>query len=127
MQALIELGDSERATRMVDGMSRMLRYVASDESRWSRSGGGGHVRDYMALMQVRYGEKLRFEFDPGDLPDEMAVPKLSIQPLVENAVKYGCAGAPPWHIRLKLSRFQEGWRAEVTDDGAGFDPRRSAR
>lgn len=123
LQALVEIGDLKRAERMIEGMSRMLRYVASDESPMvPLSDELKHVRDYMALMRVRYGEKLRFELDDGGLPADLKVPKLSIQPLVENAVRYGCSGSPPWRVRLTLSRFgPDGWRADVTDDGPGFD------
>ncbi len=123
LQALVETGDLKRAERMIEGMSRMLRYVASDESPMvALSDELKHVRDYMALMRVRYGEKLRFELDDGGLPGDLEVPKLSIQPLVENAVKYGCAGRAPWRVKLSLSRLgADGWRADVRDDGPGFD------
>ncbi len=122
LQALLEIGETDRAARMIDGMSRMLRYVASDESpEVPLSDEMKHAEDYMALMRIRFGDKLRFEMERGDLPDDLGVPKLSIQPLLENAVKYGCSGPPPWRVKLKLSRYLEGWRADVTDDGAGFD------
>jgi two-component system sensor histidine kinase YesM len=122
LQALIELGDAPRAARLIDGMSRMLRYIASDESPVvPLADEMRHAEDYMALMQLRFGEKLRFELDRGDLPGDMAVPKLSIQPLIENAVKYGCSGRPPWRVKLELAKYRDGWRADVTDDGAGFD------
>ena len=122
LQALIEMGDAPRAARMIDGMSRMLRYIASDENPVvTLSDEMRHAEDYMALMRLRYGEKLRFELDWGDLPGDVAVPKLSIQPLLENSVKYGCSGSPPWRVKLSLAKYQDGWRADVTDDGAGFD------
>ncbi len=122
LQALMEMGETGRAARMIDGMSRMLRYVASDENPVvPLSDEMKHAEDYMALMRVRFGDKLCFELERGDLPDDVGVPKLSIQPLLENAAKYGCSGKPPWRVRLALSRYQDGWRADVTDDGAGFD------
>ena len=124
LQALIEMGDAPRAARMIDGMSRMLRYIASDENPVvPLSDELRHAEDYMALMQLRFGNKLTFELDPGDLMGDMEVPKLSIQPLLENAVKYGCSGHPPWRVKLTLSKHRDGWRADVTDDGAGFDQR----
>jgi two-component system sensor histidine kinase YesM len=84
LQALIEMGDAPRAARMIDGMSRMLRYIASDENPVvPLADEMRHAEDYMALMRLRFGEKLRFELDRGDLPGDMAVPKLSIQPLLK--------------------------------------------
>lgn len=52
------------------------------------------VQDYLALMQIRMGDRLRVQLD---IPDELAglhVPPMLIQPLVENAIKHGLDPVP---------------------------------
>jgi two-component system sensor histidine kinase YesM len=51
------------------------------------------VRDYLALQKLRYGEVIRDEYDVKDECLKCIVPKLILQPLVENSIYYG--------IRLK--------------------------
>ncbi len=47
------------------------------------------IADYLALIQIRMGERLRLEFDLPDALADLAVPPLLLQPLVENSVKHG--------------------------------------
>ena len=93
LRALIG-SDPERATAMLDRLNGFLR--ATLEA--SRESPTGHhtlhaeferLRDYLELMGVRMGERLRFELH---LPPKLAqhpVPPLLLQPLVENAIKHG--------------------------------------
>ena len=48
------------------------------------------IRTFLAVEQVRFGERLRVDVDPGDAGDVL-VPSLLLQPLVENAVVHGIA------------------------------------
>jgi len=82
------------------------------------------VKAYLEVERLRLGEKLRTEVDIA--PEAMAapIPALSIQPLVENAVKHGIA--PLAHgglIRIQARRQASGelW-VSVRDTGAGFAP-----
>lgn len=46
------------------------------------------VKDYFFLMQTRFPEKIELEVDSGQFPDECFLPPLSVQLLVENAIKH---------------------------------------
>ena len=46
------------------------------------------VRDYLDIERVRFGERLRFQIDADGVPGSVMVPRLSLQTLVENSVKY---------------------------------------
>ncbi len=82
-------------------------------------------RSYLALMQVRMGERLSFSVD---LPSELrsaAFPPLMLISLVENAIKHGIEPKPgPGEIRLSATRVVTAAgalvRVEVADTGAGL-------
>ena len=46
-----------------------------------------HVKHYLHLEQIRFGDDLHVEYDIQE--DDFFLPTLTIQPIVENAVKYG--------------------------------------
>ena len=48
------------------------------------------------------------------------VPKLVIQPLVENALKYGTDCLPPWTIQITGTLYADHWQIDVMDSGNGF-------
>jgi hypothetical protein len=90
LRALIEL-DPPRAQAMLDRLIAFLRATlgASRVPMHPLSAEFERVADYLALMQVRMGDRLQVELD---LPAALAtapVPPLLLQPLVENAIKHG--------------------------------------
>ena len=74
-------------------------------------------RAYLEIQQVRYPDLKVIV----NLPEEVAlaaVPALILQPIVENAVKYGVAGSlPPSMIAIRASNANDRLRLEVTDSG----------
>ena len=80
-----------------------------------------HVQAYIAVEQVRFEGELDIEYAISYL--EFNIPPLTIQPLVENSVKYGIgAGISPEKILLSSRRTEGGSEVIIQDDGAGFDP-----
>jgi two-component system LytT family sensor kinase len=80
-----------------------------------------YLRLYLSIEQVRFSDRLRVEIvaDPHVL--EAAVPHMSLQPIVENAVRHGIgqralAGA----IELRAFRVNGSLQVRVQDDGPGF-------
>lgn len=118
---LAEDGENEKVIKMCDDLSMLLRYIAS--------GAGAmvtieeeikHTVSYMNLIKVKYEERIQFAID---IPEEMRgikVPKLMIQPLVENSVKYGLNVTPPWVIEIHGECRDGYWYLMVKDNGTGF-------
>ena len=80
-----------------------------------------HCRNYLELEQLRFGERVKAVYD---LPvTDFSVPTLTLQPIVENAVRHGITkrreGGTVW---IATEETEGGWRITVTDDGVGFDP-----
>ena len=85
-----------------------------------------YVRQYLEIERVRFGERLRTEFDVATDVWEAAVPAFVLQPLIENAVRHAIApresgGA----ITLEARRSGDTLRVSIVDDGPGVrdDPR----
>ncbi|MDC7235167.1 MAG: histidine kinase [Spirochaetales bacterium] len=82
-----------------------------------------YVEKYLYCMKVRYQESLVFTFDVDSVLSNIMIPKLSLQTLVENAVKYGTDCIPPWKITISGGADQTGWYIIIEDNGKGFSDR----
>ncbi|NQX70340.1 histidine kinase [Paenibacillus alba] len=104
-------------------LSKMLRYILSNHARnVTMSDEVAYAASYLTLMQIRYGDKLKFQIDVDPAMMEVAVPILIIQPIVENCMKYGIHVAPPWKIELTGRTDGEKWTIHIRDYGGGFTP-----
>ncbi len=79
-----------------------------------------HVRNYIDIEQLRFGERLNVEYDIK--ATNFSIPPLTIQPVVENAIKYGVNQKPSGGT-VKISTYEtdDEFVITVEDDGVGFD------
>ena len=121
LRALIGV-DAERAQAMLDRLIAFLRasLAGSRQRVHPLAAEFERLRDYIALMQVRMGDRLAVAFD---LPAELAaaeVPPLLLQPLVENSVKHGLEPkVGPGRIEVSAAREGRVLVLRVRDTGAG--------
>lgn len=81
------------------------------------------VEAYLQIERLRLGDRLAISIELDDDARSLQVPALSIQPLVENAVKHGVSAKPEGgEVRVHASLAKGHLSVEVADDGAGFDP-----
>ena len=79
-----------------------------------------HIKNYLALEQLRFGCRLKVHYDI-EISD-FHLPSLAIQPLVENAVRYGVTKkSEGGTITISTKNTRAGILIKVADDGAGFD------
>ncbi len=79
-----------------------------------------HIENYLKLEKFRFGDELKVNYDIKE--KNFFIPALSVQPLVENAVKHGiCEKENGGTLTLKAYRDGEYIVIEVSDDGIGFD------
>ncbi len=79
------------------------------------------IEDYVSLEQMRFGDIVEFgeDFEVTDFQ----IPPLTVQPLVENAIKHGLTKPGKKGSVCILTRQEQGFiRIEVVDDGVGFVP-----
>ena len=79
------------------------------------------VEDYVYLEKMRFGGRFEFGEDLDEL--NFAIPPLTVQPLVENAVKHGLTKpGKQGSVCLMTSREPDAILIQVIDDGVGFKP-----
>jgi two-component system sensor histidine kinase YesM len=122
---MAEFQDTERVISTTKALAEFFQL--------SLSGGGeftsiekeiAHVSKYLIIQKERYGDKLSYEihYDPS-LSDQV-IPKIILQPMVENAIYHGIREQEgPGHLEISCGRSEEGSvQFIIKDDGAGFDP-----
>jgi two-component sensor histidine kinase len=122
LRALIGV-DPHRAQEMLDHMIAYLRATlnASRATSHSLQAEFDRLQDYLELMAIRMGPRLKFVLDlPGALA-QVKVPSLLLQPLVENAIQHGLEPkVGGGEIRVAARREGPDIVIEVCDTGAGF-------
>jgi len=79
-----------------------------------------HIKTYLAIESVRFGDRLKVEYDIRET--NFCVPALSVQPIVENAVKHGiCNKKGGGTVTISTDKTDDGYVISVKDDGVGFD------
>ncbi len=118
--------DPGRAERAVDSFSAFLRgsmnsLTAREPIPFSQE--LDHCRNYLELERLRFGQRVRVEYE---LPvTDFLLPTLTLQPIVENAVRHGVTKRREGGtVRIRTAEAEDGWRITVSDDGVGFDPER---
>lgn len=81
-----------------------------------------YTRKYLACMNVRYRGRLTCDFTLDERMEDIQIPKLSIQPIIENSLKYAFMKKPPWNITVDGYIDEEAgkWFIQITDNGNGF-------
>ncbi|MCP2338437.1 histidine kinase [Actinomadura rupiterrae] len=81
---------------------------------------------YLLLERARFGDRLQFSVEVAPEVLSVAVPFLSLQPLVENAIRHGMQGQARDEFRIRIVARDNGAEAAISveDDGVGMDPER---
>ena len=114
--------DADKAQQVILDFSRYLKKnftaIASEDS-VPFTEELEHARAYLAVEKARYEDKLFVEFDT---PVTMfKLPPLTLQPIVENSVKYGISpGLDPLYISIVTQKSEDGVKVIVDDTGPGF-------
>ena len=78
-----------------------------------------HVKTYWSLEEKRFGDKIRAVYDIRE--NSFMLPSLTIQPIVENAVKHGMRKGKQLTVTIRTYSDVNNYYVEINDDGRGFD------
>lgn len=79
----------------------------------------------MSLIQHNFEDDLEWEIDEDEVFDRIELPRLVIQPFVENCIEHAFRNTdPPWNIKVRVKVYNGLWAIEIRDNGEGFEPGR---
>jgi iron(III) transport system permease protein len=112
--------DRDAAIGTIGKLSSLFRYAldASESDTLPLAKEIEYIRTYLEIEKMRFGDKLHFTVDVPDGLFGIAVPPLLIQPLVENAVKYGKDGDGVAYLFLSVRGDRGAIVVQVADYGA---------
>jgi signal transduction histidine kinase len=122
---LVREDDRQGAVRVVEHLSELLRRTLTRHQANEVTLGEELelVRQYVAIEQARFSDRLRPEFRIPDSLLSAAVPSFALQHLVENAIRHGIARHPDAGLLIVAAeRDGDLLRLTVIDDGVGIDP-----
>jgi len=113
--------DVEAADRMISQLGDLLRaaYESDDSVLVPLSREIGWLRGYAAMMGERFRGQLVFEIEVEPGIGQVQVPRLLLQPIVENAIRHGLKDGHGW-LRVHVYHRQTHLHYTVSDDGAGL-------
>ena len=128
ISSLVAEGRNDSATaliaRLSDFLSLTLQTAGTPEITLANE--LAFVRQYLDIQQLRFGERLGFEFAIAPQAMDAMVPALLLQPLVENAVRHGILPrASGGRVTVSARTLDGSLFLDVDDDGPGI--RRSGR
>ena len=123
--AIRDLCDTPEAKAAVGRFTVYLRgniNALTESNMISYSSEMEHTKAYLDLEQMRFESALRVEYDIAC--SDFALPTLTVQPIVENAVRHGARGVEKdvATVSIATREFADHYEIIVTDDGPGFDP-----
>jgi two-component system, LytTR family, sensor kinase len=113
------------ADETIEQLAHVLRYaLRHSENEWVRLDEEiEFVTAYLRVEQARFGDRLRVEFGVDRAAASVPVPAMSIQPLVENAIKHGISALEgSGMVSVKVALGADLLCVEVSDNGPGFPP-----
>ena len=119
---MAEFQDSQRVVQVTKSLATYFRLALNQgKDLISLSDEINHVRQYLFIQKQRYGDKLEYEIDENPAFDKLVLPKLVLQPLVENALYHGIKEKEDQgHIKLSVQKKDSGLVIRIEDDGVGF-------
>jgi two-component system sensor histidine kinase YesM len=127
MNMLALQGNGGQLSVIATSLGKLLRYtVDNKERRVFLQDELRFVESYLQIQALRLGDALRVSVRVDSSYDRCIVPKLLLQPLVENVIEHAM-GAAPVHLRISARVDGDDLIVTVQDDGMGMSPERKAR
>ncbi|WP_247900545.1 cache domain-containing sensor histidine kinase [Paenibacillus pabuli] len=100
----------QRVYVLLSSLSKMLRYSMRDQTRVTLHEEAEHARLYLELQKERFGDRLEVELDFAEDTLRAEMPRMTLQPLIENYFKHGADIQPgKGKIQISSRRTPENW------------------
>lgn len=121
IRILLMQGDAAAADSMCRSLTGMLSYTQGDyEGLVAIEDELSYCENYINLMELRHNGKIAYHVDISKEHRNLQIPKMVIQPLVENSIKHGMMGNPI-EIYVTVQVTGDCFAISIRDNGCGFE------
>ena len=126
MSSIAELSDCPEVGALSQSLSNIFRYSLDMKNPFSTVAREiAHLKNYIYVMNVRMQGTVAYVFDVEEDILQDTLPRISIQPLVENALTHGLKNARgEKRVTVRAHKWEENLRIVVEDNGVGIRPQR---
>lgn len=120
---LISMKNYDRALKLLDSFTQMLRYSLSNiSSDITLEEELQYIKNYLEIQTTRFSDRIEYELCIEKETLGLKVPYFSLQPLVENAIEHGLFPlSNGGKVTISCKKLYEVYRIEIKDNGIGFD------
>jgi two-component system sensor histidine kinase YesM len=120
---MAEFGDSEKVIATTKSLAQFFRISLSQGSESITLGEEiEHIKQYMFIQKQRYGDHLTYDIECPEEYKSIQVPKIILQPIVENAIYHGIKELDGvGFIKISAEKKEHQLVLKVSDNGVGFD------
>lgn len=122
IKAMAKLGKTEDISEMVQDLGKIMRFSLTDSKALvPLSESLDQIKRYIHIQQRRFTKRLQVSYDVDHETMEIKLPKMLLQPLVENAIVHGVEKtARPVRISLSIQKNTTMLLIKIQDDGPGL-------
>ncbi|WP_426452640.1 cache domain-containing sensor histidine kinase [Paenibacillus sp. S-38] len=116
-----EFNDDSEVADMTEILGKLLRYSITDKKEFVQFEDElEHLRNYMKLQEFRYPGRFRLEIEPYGRFESLRMLKLTVQPIVENAILHGMNPTQTMVVSVSLAISGEDAVMVIKDNGVGM-------
>lgn len=112
--------DPDLSSEMMAYLARVLRYSLEEKTVVSVDRDIDYLKDYLSLLKHRFGNRLNYKIDNQLDGETFSIPKLLMQPLIENSLKYGFDSKKDLELIVVFRQEDNRLVMSVSDDGPGI-------
>lgn len=125
IKILVRINMVERIEGLVTALIKLLRLTSSRSDLITIEEELENVRHYVTIQQIRYLDRFEVEYCYGDWAKDCLIPKLLLQPVIENAIIHGALDREDTtYIRVALEKENGEIRVVIEDNGRGMQRER---
>lgn len=114
--------DPDSASKMILNLSTLLRYsIDTIEDTVPFEKDAAYTENYMSILKARFNDRFSYTLDISEEAKECVIPKLIIQPMIENAVKYGFGERDCLEVKIRGEVADGLLKITCEDNGTGMD------
>lgn len=114
--------DTAKADKMIVNLSSLLRYsISNAEEDVTVRQDMENTQHYLSILKMRFNRRFQYSIHMDEDIMELVIPKLLIQPLIENSIKYGFGDRENLTVEISGYREAECLIVVCRDDGMGIE------